>query len=96
MSYLRTLTAVAALTAGAACLAAAGAQTSQISKSRAEKIAIKACDGGTVKSEHMGMRGNERVYAVDVNVKGKEVVEKVNVDPQTGKVLDITYAGQQA
>jgi len=96
MSYLRTLTAVAALTAGAACLAAAGAQGAHISKTRAEQIALKVCGGGTVKSEQMGMRGAEQVYSVDVNVKGKGMVELVNVDPHTGKVLDVTYAGPQA
>lgn len=95
MSYLRTLTAVAALTAGAACLAAAGGQSSRISKARAEQIAVKACGGGSVASEKMATRGAEHVYSVDVNVKGKGVVELVNVDPHTGKVLDVTYAGPQ-
>lgn len=95
MSYLRMLTAVAAVSAGAACLAAAGAQGAHISKSRAEQIAIKACGGGTVAKEQMGTRGTESVYAVDVNVKGKGFQELVNVDPSTGRVLDVTYAGQR-
>ena len=96
MSYLRTLTAVAAFAAGAGCLAAAGAQTppaSQVTKSAAEKIALHAVGGGSVQSERMGMRGTEQVYSVDVNVKGKDDIVLVNVDPRTGKVLDITYAG---
>src|SRR6185437_4543040 len=88
---------IAALVASAGMVVALGGFTRPVDQSQAKTIAIKACGGGTIKSESDGgMRNGDKVYTFDVNVANKSFVEKVNVDAKTGAVLDVTYAGQQA
>ncbi|HTL93971.1 MAG TPA: PepSY domain-containing protein [Gemmatimonadaceae bacterium] len=88
---------IAALMASAGAVVALSGFTRPVDQSQAKTIAIKACGGGTVKSERDGgTRNGDKVYTFDVNVANKSFVEKVNVDAKTGAVLDVTYAGQQA
>jgi len=88
---------IAALVASAGTIVVLGGFTRPVDQSQAKAIAIKACGGGTIKSESDGgMRNGDKVYTFDVNVANKSFVEKVNVDAKTGAVLDVTYAGQQA
>ena len=87
---------IAALMAGAGAVVALSGFARPVDQSRAKDIAIKACGGGTIKSERDGgMRNGDKVYTFDVNVANKSFVEKVNVDAKTGTVLDVTYDGQQ-
>lgn len=91
--------ALAACVAGAGAVTTAGAQTDNarpIDPAQAKSIAIKVCDGGTVKSETTAMSHGVAAYVVDVNVANKESVEKVTVNKQTGAILGVTYDGQQA
>jgi uncharacterized membrane protein YkoI len=93
----RIVSMMAALMASAGAVAALSGFTRPVDQSQAKTIAIKACGGGTVKSERDGgMRNGDKVYTFDVNVANKSFIEKVNVDAKTGSVLDVTYDGQQA
>ncbi|HKT07676.1 MAG TPA: PepSY domain-containing protein [Gemmatimonadaceae bacterium] len=93
----KILTTIAALMASAGAVVALSGFTRPVDQSQAKTIAIKACGGGTIKSEtDGGTRNGDKVYTFDVNVANKSFVEKVNVDAKTGAVLDVTYAGQQA
>ena len=83
--------------AGAGAVVALSGFARPVDQAQAKTAAIKACGGGTIKSERDGgMRNGDKVYTFDVNVANKSFVEKVNVDAKTGAVLDVTYAGQQA
>ncbi|HEY7877346.1 MAG TPA: hypothetical protein VIC55_03935 [Gemmatimonadaceae bacterium] len=91
--------AVAVCIASAGAVSRAGAQRADakpVGESQAEQIAIRACHGGTVKSERSTMMHGVPAYAVEVNVAGKAFIEKVSVAEKTGAVLGVTYAGQQA
>ncbi|HEY7896686.1 MAG TPA: PepSY domain-containing protein [Gemmatimonadaceae bacterium] len=93
----RIVSTMAALMASAGAVAVLSGFARPVDQSQAKTIAIKACGGGTVKAERDGgMRNGDKVYTFDVNVANKSFVEKVNVDANTGKVLDVTYDGQQA
>src|SRR5690242_2233423 len=97
MQRHKIVSTIAALVASAGTIVALGGFTRPVDQSQAKTIAIKACGGGTIKSESDGgMRNGDKVYTFDVNVANKSFVEKVNVDAKTGAVLDVTYAGQQA
>src|SRR5690348_2150222 len=97
MQRHKIVSTIAALVASAGTIVALGGFTRPVDQSQANAIAIKACGGGTIKSESDGgMRNGDKVYTFDVNVANKSFVEKVNVDAKTGAVLDVTYAGQQA
>ncbi len=66
-----------------------------ITKDQAQRTAIAAVRGGTVKSERQATEAGKPVYEFDINVANKGFVELVTVDENTGKVVGETYDGPQ-
>ena len=90
------MSALAICVTGAVPMRTASAETAKpVDESQAETIAIKACHGGTVKSETTTTTHGVPAYAVEVNVANKSFIERVTVDRQTGAIRGETYAGQQ-
>src|SRR5690348_18445570 len=87
MQRHKIVSTIAALVASAGTIVALGGVTRPVDQSQANAIAIKACGGGTIKSERDGgTRNGDQVYTFDVNAATQSFVEKVNRAATTGEV----------
>ncbi len=80
------------LVAGICAFALAGPG---ITKEAAQRTALAAVHGGTVKAEQQIAEAGKPAYAFDINVNDKAFVERVTIDAASGKVIGSTYEGPQ-